>query len=144
MTRLYLKPLQPPGCTLTRRTPCSTVTPSASMNFLTSTPAFGVTVKSISGCDETDIYPPVLHEFMLLLQQLVVRSRALLGTTWLSTRRRRQRRPALPVQHQYFSESACRFRTARNTPRQFRRSNSSRRALRPEWLRDRNQHVRKP
>src|SRR6476661_1641349 len=62
MTRLYLKPLQPPGCTLTRRPPTSAVTPSASMNFLTSTPALGVTVRSISGCDETDIYPPVLHE----------------------------------------------------------------------------------
>src|SRR6185295_641827 len=62
ITRLYLKPLQPPGCTLTRSPPTSAVTPSSSMNFLTSTPAFGVTVRSISGCDETDIYPPVLHE----------------------------------------------------------------------------------
>jgi hypothetical protein len=31
------------------------------MNFLTSTPALGVTARSISGCDETDIYPPILH-----------------------------------------------------------------------------------
>src|SRR3954471_17070530 len=61
MTRLYLKPLQPPGCTLTRRPPSSAVTPSASINFLTSTPAFDVTVRSISGCDDTDIYPPILH-----------------------------------------------------------------------------------
>src|SRR4029077_19748301 len=50
MTRLYLKPLQPPGWTLTRSPPCSAVTPSASINFLTSTPAFGVTARSISGC----------------------------------------------------------------------------------------------
>src|SRR3954469_7119805 len=73
MTRLYLKPLQPPGWTLTRNPPTSAVTPSASMNFLTSTPALGVTVRSISGCDETDIYPPVLHEFRLLRRLLVVR-----------------------------------------------------------------------
>src|SRR5688500_19092796 len=63
MTRLYLKPLHPPGCTLTRSPPRSAVTPSASINFLTSTPAFGVMVRSTSGCDETDIYTPVLLEF---------------------------------------------------------------------------------
>ena len=57
-----LTPRSGPGWTLTRSPPCSAVTASASINFLTSTPAFGVTTRSISGCDETDINPPVPHE----------------------------------------------------------------------------------
>src|SRR5690348_14034394 len=92
MTRLYLKPLQPPGCTLTRRPPCSTVTPSASINFLTSTPATGVTMSSISGCDETDIYPPVPLKFRRLHRERVGCSHAPHGTIGRS--RQRLLRPA--------------------------------------------------
>src|SRR6478672_12067433 len=55
MTRLYLKPLHPPGCTATRRPPTSPLTPSASMNFFTSTTACGVRVSSISDEIEADI-----------------------------------------------------------------------------------------
>src|SRR5687767_4288066 len=55
MSRLYLKPLHPPGWTLTRSPPISPVTPSASMNFLTSTVALSVTVSSISGVVDVDI-----------------------------------------------------------------------------------------
>src|SRR5687768_9220278 len=55
MRRLYLKPLHPPGCTLTRRPPSSAVTPSAAMNFFTSAAAPAVTVSSISGVVDVDI-----------------------------------------------------------------------------------------
>ena len=50
MRRPYLKPLQPPGCTLTRRPPDRGIDAFlASMNFMTSAPATGVTVIRTSG-----------------------------------------------------------------------------------------------
>src|SRR5512147_2978815 len=51
MSKPYLKPLQPPGCTLTRRPPLSTGTPSASMNRSTSVDATGVTtIARVGSC----------------------------------------------------------------------------------------------
>src|SRR3954464_8738265 len=144
MTRLYLKPLQPPGCTLTRRPPSSTVTPSASMNFLTSTPAFGVRVRSISGCDETDIYPPVLHEFRLLLARLVVSQYAPPGTTAQSRRTLLLRPPASPTPRGYRPESAYRFRTTMNTLPRYPRSSWSTPALRQGSPPDRTHPAGKP
>src|SRR5258707_3369138 len=49
MSNPYLKPLQPPGWTLTRSPPMAGSTPSWAMNFLTSTPATGVRVMRTSG-----------------------------------------------------------------------------------------------
>ena len=49
MSRPYLKPLQPPGCTLTRKTALVPGTPSASMNCITSVAATGVTTMARVG-----------------------------------------------------------------------------------------------
>src|ERR1700694_3657118 len=144
MTRLYLQPLPPPGCTLPRSPPRSAVTPSASINFLTSTPALGVTARSISGCDETDIYilrycieiyavtptPGSVAVRRLRLLRTVLP--ALPGTTALSRRRPPRRSRASPSLRRGFPAPACRSRTEKSTLPRFRRSSSSRRALHRE------------
>ena len=88
-----MKPLQPPGYTLTRRPPTAGSTPSCCMNFMTSPPATGVTVMRTSGWLVVLTVPPaciapgygaVVHPFLYTPKGREVQARNLFRRLYLA------------------------------------------------------------